>query len=251
MYKEIISNFNPTNIEIGSIVSSKVLPIFSDTTTLLSLINKEKENKNNKFILIPNKEKLRDVIKYRHINFFSFITSTSNGFQLKNTKKSLKESDDELIEMLYDLENKFDKTIVKLYVSCINECPIEGKIDNDFIVNRLLNLHNLNVDIICLSDTCGSLDPEDFEYIIDTCKFFGIPMSKLSLHLHVHPDRINIIEQIIWKALDRKIVNFDVSNLKRGGCSVTMNQSQLCPNLSYELYYQSICKYIIKNANKQ
>jgi hypothetical protein len=107
----------------------------------------------------------------------------------------------------------------------------------------------MNIDTICLSDTCGSLEPEDFEYIIDTCKFFGLPMSKISLHLHVREDRIKSIEQIIWKALDRKIVNFDVSNLKRGGCSVTMDLSQLSPNLSYELYYQSLCKYIIRKTD--
>jgi hypothetical protein len=105
------------------------------------------------------------------------------------------------------------------------------------------------VDIICLSDTCGSLNPEDFEYIIDTCKVFGLPMSKISLHLHVNPERVKIVEQIIWMALDRKIVNFDVSNLKSGGCSVTMNKTQLAPNLSYELYYQSLCKYIIKKTD--
>lgn len=252
IYKNIVEKYNPKNLEIGSLVSEKILPIFSDTLPLLEMTNDydneslNNQKKINKYILIPNKDKLNLVINNPNITFFSFITSVSNSFQLKNTKKSLKDSDKELYEMLYDLENKKEKNVVKLYVSCINECPIEGKIDNDFIVYRILQLNKMNIDNICLSDTCGTLNPEDFEYIIDTCKIFGLPMSKISLHLHVNPDKINIIEQIIWMALDRKIKNFDVSNLKTGGCSLTMNKSRLTPNLSYEIYYQALCKYIIK-----
>lgn len=252
LYYNLVEKYNPKNIEIGSIVSEKILPVFKDTLSLIEIANYyDMQNKNeiNKFILIPNHDKLKQVINNPNINYFSFITSVSNSFQLKNTKKSLKDSDNEIYEMLYDLENKKEKNMVKLYVSCINECPIEGKIDNDFIVYRLLNLNKMNIDDICLSDTCGTLHPEDFEYIIDTCKIFGLPMSKISLHLHVHPDKINIIEQIIHMALDRKIKKFDLSNLKSGGCSVTMNKSRLSPNLSYDLFYQALCKYIIKKTD--
>jgi hypothetical protein len=102
----------------------------------------------------------------------------------------------------------------------------------------------MNVDNICLSDTCGTLDVEDFEYIVDTCNFFGLPSSKLSLHLHVKNGRENIVEKIIHKALDRRILDFDVSLLETGGCSVTMNKNQIAPNLSYELYYKSLVNYI-------
>jgi len=251
MYNDIVIKYSPKNVEIGSVVSYKIFPIFSDTLPFLDLINNyyDDRDKTNKYILIPNKEKLRPLINNKYVNYFSFITSTSNSFQLKNTKKTLTESDDELVEILYELENKMEKTIVKIYVSCINECPIEGKIDNDYIVQRLLKLHNMNIDLICISDTCGSLDPADFEYIIDKCNILGLPMSKVSLHLHVNPKRISIVEQIIWKALDRKIVNFDVSNLKSGGCSVTIDRDKLAPNLSYEQYYQALCKYIIKKTD--
>jgi hypothetical protein len=104
----------------------------------------------------------------------------------------------------------------------------------------------MKVDDICLSDTCGTLTDEDFEYIIDTCAYFGLPTNKVSLHLHVKKGREDEIEKIIHKALDRKIINFDVSELKTGGCSVTMKKENLAPNLSYELYYKSLCTYITK-----
>jgi isopropylmalate/homocitrate/citramalate synthase len=252
LYHKIISNQNPVNIEIGSIVSEKVLPIFKDTLPLVDYIfNCQSDILANSYIVVPNKEKLKKIINNTNINNFSFITSVSNSFQLKNTKLTLVESDNETYDMLYQLEEHKSRTYkpnVKLYVSCINECPIEGKIDNDFIVNRLLQLHKMNVDMICLSDTCGSLEIEDFEYIFDTCHYFGIPASKFSLHLHVKNGRENIVEQLIHMALDRKITNFDVSLLESGGCSVTMKKENLTPNLSYALYYKALSSYILKKT---
>ena len=259
IYHNIISIHNPKNIEIGSIVSEKVLPVFKDTLKISDILYdfqlKRKGKRLNNFVVIPNKEKFKSVINNSKINHFSFITSVSNSFQKKNTKMTLEESDKDIYDMLYELDDNINtiirskKPFVKLYVSCINECPIEGKIDNDFIVNRILNLNKMNVDNICLSDTCGSLNEEDFEYIVDTCAYFGIPLNKFSLHLHVKRERESEIERIIHKALDRKIIKFDVSYLDTGGCSVTMNKKNLAPNLSYDLYYKTLCNYILKKTD--
>jgi hypothetical protein len=100
-----------------------------------------------------------------------------------------------------------------------------------------------------LSDTCGTITTEDFEYIIESCLFFGLAPSKISLHLHVKNDKENEVKSLIHKALDFKINKFDVSYLKTGGCSVTMNAKNLAPNLSYDLYYKSFVSYIEKNCN--
>lgn len=255
-YHNIIFNYKPINIEIGSIVSEKVLPIFKDTLDILNTLNTfdaHPLDSNNKYILVANKEHMKKVIDNPSINHFSFITSVSNSFQKKNTKMTLEESDKDIKTMLYELDNNKNRKIapvIKLYVSCINECPIEGKIDNDFIINRLLNLNNnMKIDNFCLSDTCGTLLVDDFEYIVETCKFFGlVPINKLSVHLHVKKGKEDEIEKIIHKALDYNITNFDVSILDSGGCSVTMNKDRLVPNLSYELYYKSLCKYIINKT---
>lgn len=259
LYHKIFFIQNPPRFEIGSVVSKNVLPIFKDTFLLASYIiqnnlieNEDTNEKRDYYIVIPNQVKLKEAMRNTGIQNFSFITSVSNSFQMKNTKMSLKDSDTEIYEMLYLLEEHMAftrKPNIKLYVSCINECPIEGKIDNDFIVHRILQLSKTNIGNICLSDTCGTLEVEDFEYIIDTCIYFGLRPSIISLHLHVKPGREDIIEKIIHKALDYKIVNFDVSMLEIGGCSVTMSKERLAPNLSYELFYKALYKYIIKNIN--
>jgi len=258
LYHRILFNYNPKNIEIGSIVSEKVLPVFKNSINLFQNIKSYETSiddlssglRPKPFMLIPNSKQLKKVINYTEMNHFSFITSVSERFQLKNTKQTLDESYSDIYEMMYSFEeNRYRQKLpfVKLYVSCINECPIEGKIDNDFIVNKLLMINKMNVDNICLSDTCGTLDVDDFEYIIDACNFFGLPYNKLSLHLHVKKGREDIVEKIIHKALDRRILDFDVSLLETGGCSVTMNKTQIAPNLSYDLYYKSLVNYIEKN----
>ena len=117
-------------------------------------------------------------------------------------------------------------------------------IDNDFIVHRLLQLNTKRVDLLCLSDTCGTLTCDDFEYIVDTCYYFGIPYSKFALNLHVNYGKEIEVEKIIHKALDRKIINFDVSLLDSGGCSITISKDKMVPNLSYDLYYKSLVNYI-------
>jgi hydroxymethylglutaryl-CoA lyase len=255
--KEIYENINliyqPKNIEIGSIVSSRVLPIFSDTIDLFNHIEKNKNNKKNSpknYILIPTAEKLLEVIDVPNLNNFSFITSVSEKFQNKNTKKNLHENDYEInymINLLKNSQQKKNSFNIKLYVSCISECPIEGKINNDVIVERLLKLNGFNINNICLSDTCGTLDVNDFTYIVDMCHNNGVPFSKFSLHLHVKKTREHIVEQIFYAALNRGIINFDVSLLDTGGCSVTMSKENIAPNMSYELYYKFLKKYIQNN----
>lgn len=74
---------------------------------------------------------------------------------------------------------------------------------------------------------------------------FGIPPSKISLHLHINSENNNIneVKQIINHSLHNDINRFDVSIIESGGCSVTMPASKLSPNMSYELLYSIMNSY--------
>jgi len=238
-YKEtilnnILINYSPDSIEVGSFVSPKILPIMNDT---LEIYNIAKKRTNiNIYILIPTLkilEKSIDIIKENNINSLSFITSISNDFKIKNTKKKLNENKIELkkIDILLKELQIVNK---KLYISCINECPIIGKIDNNKIIEEILFYNNeYNFNEICLSDTCGSLLFNDFKIIIDNLKL-KMNTAKLSLHLHINNNYQNI-KKIIFYCLDNKINKFDVSLLEYGGCSVTINKNNLLPNLDYNI----------------
>ena len=257
LYDFIVKNYNPRNIEIGSCVNNtKVLPIFKDTEDLFKSINDNK----NKYILVPNQDQLLNALKFGATNF-SFITSVSNSFQVKNTKLTKQENLINLNNMLHllddypnikiDIENSqvtqvFPNYNIKLYVSCINECPIEGKIPIFNIVTELYNLSNNKFDKICLSDTCGTLTHDDFSQLIGMLYELGADIDKFTLHLHVKPDREDEVEKIVHTAIDYGIEEFDVSELKTGGCSVTMEQNNLSPNMSYEQFYKFLTNYLIK-----
>ena len=167
---------------------------------------------------------------------------------MKNTKMSLATTFQQLNNMMRQLDDKSKRHTIKLYVSCINKCPIEGKIDNNIVIEKILTYQQLNPDILCLSDTCGTLTVDDFNYILNSLKQLGVKRyyNNLSLHLHVKSGRENEVEQIIHTALDFGITSFDVSALESGGCSITMDKSDLTPNLSYDLYYKSLATYLLK-----
>jgi hydroxymethylglutaryl-CoA lyase len=254
LYFKIKEKYEPINMEIGSIVSSNVLPIFNNSDSFynyieycqLTSLQDPDEPKINNFILIPNEKQFNNIHKFMGLRYFSFITSVSESFQLKNTRMTLDTTFEQLNNMMRILDDKPEKSTVKLYVSCINECPIEGKIDNNIIIEKILKYQELKPDILCLSDTCGTLTVDDLNYIILNLKDKNF--NNLSLHLHVKPGREDEVEQIIHTALDFGITSFDVSVLKSGGCSVTMNKSDLAPNLSYELYYKSLATYLLKDS---
>lgn len=243
IYDEIIAKYNPKNLEIGSCVNKKVLPIFNDTEELFNCIEST-ENLRNHYVLVPNQEYLINAINFGVRNF-SFITSVSDSFQKKNTRMSLNQTFTNLNNMMRLLDDSpLENYNVKLYVSCINECPIDGKIHKHNIVSELFSLSLMKFDRICLSDTCGSLTNDEFIDIIEDTKKVGIDTKTLSLHLHVNPERENEVEKIFHTALDYGINEFDVSNLKSGGCSVTMDKNKMAPNLSYEQYYKFLTTYL-------
>lgn len=246
VFHQIFDTHSPNNIEIGSMVSPNVLPIMEDTVKLHEYIMNYLDERCSPvapYVLVPNNRYLQQALASGMYNF-SFITSVSNAFQLKNTKSTIVQTKNELKEMESTL-NCYRRTHNrKLYVSCINECPLSGKIDNDFIVSELLYYHtNYDFSEICMSDTMGTLAFEDFEYIVDTVHHFGFPVYKLSLHLHVLESNSAEFRRIMYYCFDKGINKFDVSVLTEGGCSVTMGE-QAPPNLTYEQFYGVLSAYI-------
>ena len=250
----IYQKYGPPKMEIGAFVSPNALPIMADTTEILDYTNSEILDGNlstEAYVLVPNKVGLLSAI-YHGARNFSFITSVSNEFQLKNTKRDLDYTKKELKEMMRVISAIDHPCKTKLYVSCINQCPVVGPIDPDFIVNDILKSYaladfeceNNQIDEICLSDTMGALDANTFEYIVDGLVRFGLDKSRISVHLHVNVDNAKDASRILRACFRRGINRFDVSAVKEGGCSVSLNPSQLKPNLTYEFFYLMLEDYI-------
>ena len=257
-YHNIITEYKPKNIEIGLIACKKTFPIFKDTIQFNKTVLEYNSNMNllcqdytpNCFIAIPNEYQFNKVIHENTlIQNISFITSVSNSFQIKNTKMTLSDSYKDINNMMIRLDDSKNKFGTKLYVSCINECPIDGKINNDYIVDKLIELTQLKPDILCLSDTCGSLQSKDFKYIIQKAIKDGIDSKKLSLHMYVNPEHEENSEKIFHIALDHGINNFDASAFKFYEFLNNREKINAFSTLHYDLYYKFLQSYIISKTD--
>ena len=247
-FRHILAKETPRCMEIGSLVSPKILPIMHDSLELHSYANTyvqiHRESRDPRlYMLVPSLAKLQTAIQHGVRNV-SFITSVSESFQKRNTNRTLEETKQELKTMgTFVQQHPFLHT--KLYISCITDCPISGKQDPDYILRELLMYHySYQFDELCMSDTCGTLTFDDYEYLVDALIHFGVPPSKLSLHLHVSETNRDEIRKILWHSFNKKICKFDVSMVETGGCSVTMQPDQRLPNLSYDLFYHYLERYI-------
>jgi isopropylmalate/homocitrate/citramalate synthase len=249
---KVITQYTNTNFEIGSLTNNRIMPIMGDTLILHDYVTEYLKTPEMKsickykkpYVLVPSIQKFNLALKNNIYNL-SFITSASNIFQVKNTNKSLKETKIYFKNVFDVIDREPDKFNTKLYISCINKCPFFGKIHNDFIVSEILfYYYNYKFNELCISDTCGELAFDDFKYIIEKCSRYNIPTSIFSLHLHVSPDKIENIERIITYCFALNINKFDVSFIESGGCSVTLKPEDIHNNLTYELFYEILYKYI-------
>lgn len=248
--KTIIQTRAPESIEVGSFVSNRVLPIMNDTEEVLQYgldYAKATGMPQNYYVLIPNIKQMTRALKspvvincvgrYQSSVNFSFIASTSESFQLKNAKITLDTSRSELNVMTRWLSYFWPSAMTKLYVSCVNACPIEGKIKNSVVAKEIAAYNQFGeFDEICLSDTMGTLGPGDLDDILGKLQNVPyLPVGKLSLHLHGF-DGESRVRDLLRVAQKRGISQFDVSAINEGGCSVTMDDSNIKPNLTYRTF---------------
>ena len=233
--QNIVVNRLPSAIEVGSIVSPKILPQMEQSIELFheaQFINIILPRPIDLYMLTPNLKSV-NIASDHDITNFSFITSVSNDFQKKNTNKNLTEIKNE-IESMMKRVTLIKNSKVKLYISCITDCPISGKIDNHKIINEILHYYHTYDEIseICLSDTCGSIEFNNFKTIIDELLKRNVDFNKISLHLHNQENKQNVKDIIIY-GMKSGIYRFDVSHMPEiGGCSVTLDNPS--GNLSYE-----------------
>ena len=233
--RNIIVNRYPSAIEVGSIVSPKILPQMSESIELFheaQFINIIIPKPIDLYMLTPNLKSV-NIASDHNITNFSFITSVSNDFQRKNTNKNITEIKNE-IELMMKRVTLIEDSKVKIYISCITDCPISGKIDNNIIINEILHYYYTYDEIseICLSDTCGTMEFNNFKTIIDELLKRNVDFNKISLHLHNQENKQNVKDIIVY-GMKSGIYRFDVSDMPEiGGCSVTMENPS--GNLSYD-----------------
>jgi hypothetical protein len=264
IFASILTTHFPESMEIGSI--SNALPIMRDSLDLADYafdVSREAADTMGYrpppklYLLTPNAKGLEKALthfdrkKYNRMNY-SWISSVSDPFQLKNTGKTLLQQKNELVRMRNMIRDQSSSPLIKLYISCIHECPIAGKIDMPRILEEIEYYHSTfpDIDELCLSDTMGTLSFIDYRKLIDAIFARNIPAEKFSLHLHMLPGHANWdeVRQIVWYSLRKGIFRYDVSLLNHGGCAMALDKEThgSRPNLSYRNFKEIIHRPLSK-----
>jgi hydroxymethylglutaryl-CoA lyase len=119
------------------------------------------------------------------IDYLGFPFSISENFQMRNTHKTISESEIVLKDIL-EITQKSNKKLV-VYMSMAFGNPYGDPWDVDIVSEWADRLQSMGVEILSLSDTIGSSKPESISYLFSNLipKF---PHIEFGAHLHTHPN---------------------------------------------------------------
>ena len=226
---------SPCSIEVGNIDEENTYYLHTHASNIIK--NNPNFSTKNIFVGVNSAESLQQSIHYE-CKQFSFYTSVSPKYNAYQTGKTMYETKYLLYKSmeLLQKQSNYNEYTKKLYISCINHCPLTGKIDNDYILKEILEYNkNYDIDEICLSDNIGIINATDLKYIIKTLPIFGLPLSKISLQLYVSPTNNNYIEDCIRVGIRNGIMKYNVSYAY---------DNKLQHPISYDKFYEILFKHL-------
>ena len=242
---DVIKSINIKNIEIGSIVSNKLLPQMNETIELWNVIKEKYDSRSEKYtVLFIDSKKIDNAIQ-SGITSYSFVFSLCDTFGIKNLRNNYENSFENVMDNMKYIFNKLKNKGLhfRIYISCF--CGSIFKTCNDnLIIDRIrmsiyqllffskkYNIDYNNFDIV-LCDTFGILNEDTFIEILNVLNDLSPDIFKyISIHLHSNEDFYKNIDI----ALNYNISKFDSALLKIGGCPFAKDNdddNQLKTNIS-------------------
>jgi hydroxymethylglutaryl-CoA lyase len=170
-------------IDFGSFVSPKAIPQMVDTAEVLSQLDLSKTT-SKLLAIIANTRGAQDASQHQAIDYLGYPFSISENFQMRNTHKTIAQSVVTLKEIL-EIADKSNKEVV-VYISMGFGNPYGDPWDVDIVGEWTERLSNMGVKILSLSDTIGSSDPENINYLFSNL-IPKYPQIEFGAHLHTTP----------------------------------------------------------------
>lgn len=198
-------------IETTSFVSPKWVPQLADAAEVLGGIARRPGTIYS--ALVPNEKGLVRALEAK-ADKLSIFTAASESFCGKNLNATIAES----IERFAPVIGAAHEHGLPLrgYVSCVVECPYEGRVDPAAVVvtvQRLLDAADGRIEI-ALGETLGVATADDIARVIEAVATI-VPVGEIDLHLH---DTRGLALACVERALDLGIRAFDSSCAGLGGC---------------------------------
>ena len=198
-------------LDFGSFVSPKAIPQMRDTKEVLDKLDLS-STKTKLLSIVANLRGAKMACSIDSIDYLGFPFSISENFQMRNTHKTISESEIVLKDIL-EITQKSNKKLV-VYMSMAFGNPYGDPWDVEIVGEWADRLQSMGVEILSLSDTIGSSKPESILYLFSNLipKF---PHIEFGAHLHTHPNSWHEKLNAAYKA---GCYRFDGAIQGFGGC---------------------------------
>ena len=205
----ILSATGIKKIECGSFVSAKWVPQMKGTDKIFQEISRKDGVKYT--ALTPNLKGFENALDAQ-VDEIAVFAAASETFSQKNVNCSIKESLERFQDIFKQASKK--KMPVRGYVSCIVECPYEGKVSPKKVLKVAARLLDMGCYEVSLGDTIGKGTPKTIEELLKVlCS--ELDQDKLAGHFH---DTADTAIRNVEVGLKYGISTFDSAAGGLGGC---------------------------------
>ena len=212
-------------IDFGSFVSPKAIPQMLDTAEVLAQLDLSK-TKSKLLAIVANLRGAQDACQHPEIDYLGYPFSISENFQMRNTHKTIAQS----VDLLNDILNTADQANKKgvVYISMGFGNPYGDPWNVEIVGEWTEKLNKMGVEILSLSDTVGTSNPENIDYLFSNLipKYQNI---EFGAHLHTTPstwfEKVDAAYSAGCRRFDGAIQGF-------GGCP--MAKDELTGNMPTE-----------------
>lgn len=170
-------------LDFGSFVSPKAIPQLVDTSEVLAQLDLS-GTRTKLLAIIANLRGAQDAVQHPEIDYLGYPFSISENFQMRNTHKTITQSVEILKEIL-NLAEKHGKKVV-VYISMGFGNPYGDPWNVDIVGDWAKKLAEMGIEILSLSDTVGTSDPETISYLFSNL-IPDYPNIEFGAHLHTTP----------------------------------------------------------------
>ena len=235
-YIQSLLNVGFDTIDFGSFVSPKAIPQMVDTAEVLSQLDLSK-TKSKLLAIIANTRGAEEASVHPEIDYLGYPFSISENFQMRNTHKTIAQSVVTLHEIL-EIADKTRKEVV-VYISMGFGNPYGDPWSVEIVGDWTERLAKIGVKILSLSDTVGTSDPENIDYLFSNL-IPKYPHIEFGAHLHTTPTTWHEKVDAAYRSGCRR---FDGAIQGFGGCP--MAKDDLTGNMPTE----KLLSYLDANSN--
>ena len=209
MLVDLLSQCGFSHVEVTAFVSPKWVPQLADAPQIMAGITRKPGVRYT--ALVPNLEGYR-AAKAAGAHEVAVFASASEGFSRANINCTIDESLERFAPVL--AEAKADGTPVRGYVSCVTDCPFDGKVAPKAVAGIAGALAGMGCYEISLGDTIGHATPKSVRAMLGAV-LAKLPPQRLAGHFH---DTKGMALANIEASLACGIATFDASVGGLGGC---------------------------------